>query len=199
MVWFLLSLILHLSAGYFLWKFLPADEPVTLSANDVVDLTLADLPTIRSEVQSLRQLPPRATLSPSVAAPQPGIAESETTAATDSSPSTTATEDSAADGAANEGAAWSEVTKFPRVAKEYKAVYPEQAKTAGIDGTVVLDVLINTEGKVQTVQLVSGPGYGLNESAIEALKKFEFSPAQRRDKNVAVKIRYSYKFKLGVN
>ncbi|WP_374029333.1 energy transducer TonB [Bdellovibrio bacteriovorus] len=80
-----------------------------------------------------------------------------------------------------------------------KASYPEEAKKAGIDGPVILEVLIDSRGKVKDVQLVSGPGHGLNESAISALKQFEFLPAQKGADPVSVKIRYTYRFKLGVN
>lgn len=94
---------------------------------------------------------------------------------------------------------WSEITRPPKVAKEYKAIYPDQAKKAGIDGPVVFDVLIDSKGKVRDIILISGPGHGLNESAMEALKKFEFNPAQKGNEFVAVKIRYTYRFKLDVN
>ena len=80
-----------------------------------------------------------------------------------------------------------------------KASYPEEAKKARVDGPVNLEVLIDRKGVVREVKVLSGPGFGLNESAIEALKQFEFQPARRGDEPVAVKIRYTYRFKLGVN
>lgn len=92
-----------------------------------------------------------------------------------------------------------EVTHFPKVSREIKAVYPAQAKEARIDGPVVLDVVIDAEGVVRQVELVSGPGFGLNESAMAALKEFKFQPAFKDSKAVAVQIRYTYRFKLDVN
>ena len=77
-----------------------------------------------------------------------------------------------------------------------RAPYPESAKAARVEGVVIVDLIISKEGTVLEATLIEGPGYGLNESALEALKQFEFSPAQRRNEKVTVKIRYKYKFKL---
>ncbi|NUN07027.1 MAG: energy transducer TonB [Bdellovibrio sp.] len=83
--------------------------------------------------------------------------------------------------------------------REVKATYPLEAKKAGIAGPVVLDILVDSVGKVRDIHVVSGPGFGLNESAVEALRKFEFRPALKGANSVAVKIRYTYRFKLDVN
>ncbi len=85
------------------------------------------------------------------------------------------------------------------MSKEFKAAYPDEAKKAGVDGPVILEILIDRTGHVQDVLIIKGPGYGLNESALEAIKKFEFKPAFKGSDAVAVKIRYTYRFKLGVN
>ena len=44
--------------------------------------------------------------------------------------------------------------------------------------------------------LIKGPGFGLNEAALEVAQKFEFVPGRVGDKSVAVKIRYTYRFIL---
>ncbi|RYZ73549.1 MAG: energy transducer TonB, partial [Proteobacteria bacterium] len=51
-------------------------------------------------------------------------------------------------------------------------------------------------GKVRQANLVSGPGYGMNEAALQAIGSFEFEPAQVGEQAVAVRIRYSYRFVL---
>ena len=88
------------------------------------------------------------------------------------------------------------VTQMPRIKKEYRAPYPAEAKKAGVEGPVVMDVLVDKNGKVRQAILVSGPGYGLNEAAVAALKEFEFAPARVKDEFVAVRIRYTYRFVL---
>lgn len=88
------------------------------------------------------------------------------------------------------------VTSMPILISEVRIPYPEAAKKAGIEGPVVMDLLIDAQGIVRTVILVKGPGFGLNEAALEAIKNFKFRPAQMKDQSVAVKIRYTYRFIL---
>lgn len=88
------------------------------------------------------------------------------------------------------------VSSMPVLLNSVKIPYPVEAKKAQIEGPVIMDVLIDQEGKVRKVELVSGPGFGLNEAAVEAMKSFLFRPATVGDQKVAVQIRYTYRFKL---
>lgn len=88
------------------------------------------------------------------------------------------------------------VSRMPVLVSEARISYPAQAKAAGVEGAVVMDLLIDAQGKVRQVTLLKGPGRGLNEAAMEAIKRFEFKPALVQDKPVAVKIRYTYRFIL---
>lgn len=88
------------------------------------------------------------------------------------------------------------VSRMPVLVSEARIAYPAMAKAAGAEGAVVMDLLIDSQGKVRQVTLLKGPGRGLNEAAMEAIKKFEFKPAFVQDKPVAVKIRYTYRFIL---
>lgn len=94
------------------------------------------------------------------------------------------------------GAASENVSVKPRVLKSFKPNYPQEAKAARIEGPVRLSVLINTDGSVQEVLVLEGPGYGLNETAQEALKKFVFSPAEKEGVKVAARIVFIYRFRL---
>lgn len=38
-----------------------------------------------------------------------------------------------------------------------------------------MDLLIDGKGKVREVKFVDGPGFGLNEAALEAVQRFQFS------------------------
>lgn len=88
------------------------------------------------------------------------------------------------------------VTSMPILISEVRIPYPETAKKAGIEGPVLMDLLIDDQGKVRQVNLIKGPGFGLNEAALEAIKNFQFRPAKIKDQSVAVKIRYTYRFVL---
>ncbi|MCB0368504.1 MAG: energy transducer TonB [Bdellovibrionales bacterium] len=88
------------------------------------------------------------------------------------------------------------VSSMPQLISEFKIKYPESAKKAGIEGPVVMDLLIDDQGQVRQVTLIKGPGFGLNEAALEAIKNFIFRPAKIKEQSVAVKIRYTYRFVL---
>ncbi len=88
------------------------------------------------------------------------------------------------------------VTSMPRLKAEVRIPYPEQAKKAGVEGPVVMDLLIDEQGRVRQVSLIKGPGFGLNEAAQAVAERFEFTPGRVADRAVAVKIRYTYRFVL---
>ena len=88
------------------------------------------------------------------------------------------------------------VTAMPRVVSEFRDPYPKEAKEKGIEGKVILEILIDNEGRVRKATLIDGPGYGLNEVALASIKKFKFAPAKIGDQTVAVVIRYGINFVL---
>lgn len=88
------------------------------------------------------------------------------------------------------------VSAMPVLENEFRVPYPPEARKAGVQGRVVMDLLIDGTGRVRTASLVEGPGFGLNEAAIQAIRNFKFKPATVQDKPVAVKIRYAYQFVL---
>ena len=84
----------------------------------------------------------------------------------------------------------------PELATEVKVAYPEEAKKNGQEGTVRLKLKIDAEGKVVEAIVLSGPGYGLNEAAREAARRFKFKPAKKNGEPVGTTITYSYTFLL---
>ena len=55
--------------------------------------------------------------------------------------------------------------------------YSEEARKAKYQGTVVLQVVITPDGRATEIQVVKGPGLGLEEKAVEAVKLWRFKPA----------------------
>jgi protein TonB len=88
------------------------------------------------------------------------------------------------------------ISKMPRIKAEVRVPYPAEARQKNIEGAVVMDVLIDELGRVRKATLIEGPGFGLNEAALNAIYRFEFEPAYVDNKAVAVRIRYSYRFLL---
>ena len=75
--------------------------------------------------------------------------------------------------------------------------YPEIAQEAGIEGTVYVQAFIDKKGRVKEVNVVKGiPNTGLNEAAMEAIRKTRFRPAMQRERAVGVYISIPVHFKL---
>ncbi len=87
------------------------------------------------------------------------------------------------------------VSRMPELLKEVR-VYPAEAKKKGIQGTVYLDLLIDAQGRVRAAEIIQGVSPELDQAAREAALQFLFKPASMEQKNVAVKIRYAYRFIL---
>lgn len=120
-------------------------------------------------------------------------ASTSTTNTTETTQTNTASEGGFADGTAAEEY---EVSEMPILVSEMKVSYPIDSKSKGIQGRVLIDIIIDTEGKVRKAILVSGPAEDLNQAALSAVKSFKFRPAKKDGKSVAVKIRYAYRFIL---
>jgi len=88
------------------------------------------------------------------------------------------------------------VTRMPELKSEVRVPYPPQAKKRGIQGAVVMNLLIDDTGRVREVSLIEGSSAELNAAAMDAIKNFQFTPAMIQTKPVAVRIRYVYRFVL---
>ncbi len=85
-------------------------------------------------------------------------------------------------------------------ALQRNVVYPDIAMEAGIEGTVIIQAFINEKGVVtETVVLKGIPNTGLDEAAIEAIKRTRWKPALQRDRKVGVWISIPVNFKLSSN
>jgi len=75
--------------------------------------------------------------------------------------------------------------------------YPEDARAAGIEGRVRVQITLDASGAVLGALLVSGLGHGTDESALAAAKRMSFSPATRCGKAVPSSFVISVRFALG--
>ena len=89
-----------------------------------------------------------------------------------------------------------QVDQEPSVASEVKVPYPDEARKAGIEGTVTMSITIDPEGRVLKAVVVKGLGYGLDEAARNALLRFRFKPAIKNGEAVSTEMKYSYTFLL---
>ncbi len=55
--------------------------------------------------------------------------------------------------------------------------YPEIARRARIEGTVVVEAIVNKQGLVEQAKVARGLGWGLDEAAVNAIQQWRFDPA----------------------
>ncbi len=80
-----------------------------------------------------------------------------------------------------------------------KQVWPELsdiARKVSVEGTVWLKLLVSTSGKVKKVVVQKSDAEILNQPAIEAAMKWEFSPAMKNGKPIAVWAAIPFRFKI---
>lgn len=84
----------------------------------------------------------------------------------------------------------------PRLLKEVKAVYSDEARRANISGEVDLEITIRRDGSVSDVRVLRGLGGGLNERAVAAVRQWRFAPARMKGEPVDVIVEVSVEFSL---
>jgi protein TonB len=95
-------------------------------------------------------------------------------------------------------AAAHEVTKMPLPQGRCAGKYTEAARAAGIEGVVVLDVIVDENGTTRDISVVDGLEHGLTEAAIAALRACRFTPGERSGQRVPVRVRgFKIRFLLG--
>jgi TonB family protein len=84
----------------------------------------------------------------------------------------------------------------PRLLREVKAEYTDEARRAGIVGDVVLEIVVRRDGSVGDVKILQGLRSGLNDRAVQAVRQWRFSPAMRQGAPVDVIVEVAVEFKL---
>ena len=90
--------------------------------------------------------------------------------------------------------AWEEA---PELIKMVKPRYPEIARKAGVEGRVVLQIVVDERGNVTEAQVILAQPPGIfEEAAIEAIMQWKFKPAKQREKAIAVRMGQTMDFSL---
>ena len=89
------------------------------------------------------------------------------------------------------------VEELPVAITMVKPVYPDMAREAGVDGTVLIQALVGKDGRVKDTRVVPGKTVPMLEaSAITAVKQWVFKPALSNNKPVAVWVAVPVRFSL---
>jgi len=84
----------------------------------------------------------------------------------------------------------------PTLIYKVEPEYSEEARKAKFQGTVVLAIVVNDKGLPTEFRVVRPLGMGLDEKAIEAVKKWRFKPGLKNGQAVAVAATIEVNFRL---
>ena len=84
----------------------------------------------------------------------------------------------------------------PILLRKVEPTYSPGASVAGVQGAVLLDLVVNAKGRVQDIVILSPLGFGLDENAIDAVRQWQFKPATKDGKPVAVKAEIQVFFRV---
>ena len=84
----------------------------------------------------------------------------------------------------------------PLLISKVEPEYSEEARKAKYQGTVLLYIEVDPSGKAVNIRVVRSLGLGLDEKAIEAVKKWKFKPGYKNGQPVTVQATIEVNFRL---
>lgn len=87
-------------------------------------------------------------------------------------------------------------TQNPRLLHIYLPEYTAKAREKKLEGEVIVRALLQRDGKIKKAKVEKGLGEGLNERAVEAVKRLGFLPAEFNGETVDAAMQIVFTFKL---
>jgi TonB family protein len=87
---------------------------------------------------------------------------------------------------------------LPRAIYKESPEYTEEARNKGVEGTVLLNVIVGPDDQAHDIVVQRGLGFGLDENAIECVREWRFAPGMKDGEPVPVKAVIEVNFKLSV-
>jgi TonB family protein len=84
----------------------------------------------------------------------------------------------------------------PKITSRVEAPYTDEARATKLEGKIVLLIEITSAGTVENVVVLRQMEKGMDESAVQAIKQWKFSPATKDGRPVAVMITVEMNFSL---
>lgn len=85
----------------------------------------------------------------------------------------------------------------PELRKIVHPEYPEIARKAGVEGQVILTIIVDEQGNVISAEIMLEEPRGIfGQAAIEAVLQYKFKPARQRDKAIKVQMGHKIIFTL---
>jgi protein TonB len=77
-----------------------------------------------------------------------------------------------------------------------EAEFSDEARREHIEGVCLVTLVVNTLGRPQNPRIVRAAGYGLDQKALEAMRKYHFKPAMKAGVPVPVMITVEVNFRF---
>ncbi len=87
-------------------------------------------------------------------------------------------------------------TSRPEVITKADPEYSEEARKAKYSGTVVLSIVVNADGTAADIKVVRSLGLGLDEKAVDAVRRWRFRPGMNKGVPVRVRAQIEVNFRL---
>jgi protein TonB len=84
----------------------------------------------------------------------------------------------------------------PALLREVRPDYTEEARQRGVEGDVLMEIVVRRDGTVGEVRVLQGLGHGLESRAVQAVRQWRFEPARRHGQPVDVLVEVAMEFKI---
>ena len=80
--------------------------------------------------------------------------------------------------------------------KTPEAKYTREARKKKIEGHCLVSIIVDADGIPHNLKIIRPVGYGLDEAALAAIRKYRFKPAMKNGQAVAVQMSIEVNFRL---
>jgi TonB family protein len=77
-----------------------------------------------------------------------------------------------------------------------EALFSDEARSKRISGVCFISLVVDAQGMPRNLRVIRPLGYGLDQKALEAVRKYRFKPAMRSGTPVPVMITVEVNFRL---
>jgi TonB family protein len=78
--------------------------------------------------------------------------------------------------------------KAPKIVRRVQPSYTQEARLARVQGIVLVEFVVDEDGRAEDIAVLSGLGRGLDEQAIRAVSQWEFRPGTKEGQPVKVEM-----------
>jgi len=104
--------------------------------------------------------------------------------------------DSGRHGVGNSRAGFRDDVTPPRLISKIEPEYSDEARKVKLQGTVLLRIVVDERGYAESIEVTQGLGLGLDERAVEAVRKWRFRPGLRGGRPVPTSAIVQVSFRL---